>query len=89
MKKRSKLLRDQPEKPRERAIWWIEYVLRNPDASHLRTPTVQMGFIQANSIDLYAVIYTAFLIIIFSLLYLVQKLIPRESNTKESKLKKN
>ncbi|KAJ6634327.1 UDP-glucosyltransferase 2, partial [Pseudolycoriella hygida] len=51
MAKRSRLLRDQPERPIERAVWYVEYLLRNPDASHLRTPTIELGFIRSNSLD--------------------------------------
>lgn len=49
--KLSKRFQDQPEKPLQRAIWWIEYILRNPNPKHLRSPTIELGFIAANSFD--------------------------------------
>lgn len=52
----SKLFRDQKEKPLERAIWWIEWALRNPVSDHLTSPVHRMGFIVANSYDIIAVI---------------------------------
>lgn len=69
---RSKLLRDQPEKPIDRAVWWVEYVLRNPDASHLRTPTIELGFFRSNSLDVYALLYTGFISVVISVLYLLR-----------------
>lgn len=71
---RSKLLRDQPEKPIERAVWWIEYVIRHPHSSHLRTPTTELGFFRSNSLDLYAILYSTFLLVLFSVLWLAGKL---------------
>ncbi|KAL0155009.1 hypothetical protein M9458_049272, partial [Cirrhinus mrigala] len=37
MQRLSKLHHDQPMKPLDRAIFWIEFVMRNKGASHLRT----------------------------------------------------
>ncbi|XP_058456177.1 UDP-glucosyltransferase 2-like [Malaya genurostris] len=53
MKRRSKLFRDQPEKPLDRAIWWIEYVIRNPDLSHLKSPSLELGTIRSNLLDIF------------------------------------
>ena len=36
-KARSRSFKDQPEHPRERAMWWIDYVLRNPDLDFLKS----------------------------------------------------
>ncbi|KAG4074385.1 hypothetical protein HA402_000364 [Bradysia odoriphaga] len=85
---RSRLLRDQPEKPIDRAVWWIEYLLRNPDASHLRTPTIEMGFILSNSLDLYAILLLAFLLVSVLASYLVMKLC-RLCQRSNGKLKRN
>lgn len=55
-KQRARRLQDQPELPLDRAIWWIEYLIRNRDATHLRVPTAEMGFIRANSLDIYSLL---------------------------------
>uniref|UniRef100_A0A182PSE1 UDP-glycosyltransferases domain-containing protein n=1 Tax=Anopheles epiroticus TaxID=199890 RepID=A0A182PSE1_9DIPT len=54
MQRRAMYFRDQPAKPLERAIWWIEYVLRHPTVQHLRSPTLQLGALRANLVDVYA-----------------------------------
>ncbi|XP_050072881.1 UDP-glycosyltransferase UGT5-like [Anopheles maculipalpis] len=49
--KRSALFRDQPEKPLERAIWWIEWALRHPKEDRLRSSSVEMSVFVANGYD--------------------------------------
>lgn len=51
MRLRSRRFRDQPERPLERAVWWIEYVLRDPEAGHLRSPVRELGALAANLYD--------------------------------------
>lgn len=63
-KKRSTNMRDQPERPLARALWWIDYVLRNPDMSFLRNTKLQeMNVLVKQSVDV-----IAFLVILFLLL---------------------
>lgn len=52
MKIRSQRFRDQPEKPIERAVWWTEYVLRNPNPVHLQSPVPNLGFLRSNLFDI-------------------------------------
>lgn len=68
---RSQRFRDQPEKPIDRAIWWIEYVLRNGNLSHLQSPVMQLRFVSGNSLDLYAILLIAALIVVGLVGYLV------------------
>lgn len=72
MKLRSQRLRDQPEKPIDRAVWWVEYLLRNPDASFLRVPTTELGFFRANSLDLYGIVFLILLALFIVVIYLMR-----------------
>ncbi|KAI3372119.1 hypothetical protein L3Q82_006971 [Scortum barcoo] len=47
----SNLQRDQPMKPLDRAMFWIEFVMRHKGAPHLRTESYKMSTIQYHSID--------------------------------------
>ncbi|CAG2061476.1 unnamed protein product, partial [Timema podura] len=52
----SRLFKDQPETPLERAIFWTEYVLRNNGAHHLRSSSVDMPWYQYLLLDVIAVL---------------------------------
>ncbi|XP_060532206.1 UDP-glucosyltransferase 2 [Cylas formicarius] len=60
VKRRQKLLLDQPETSMERAIYWTEYVLRHQGASHLQSPARHMGVVQYYLVDV-----IIFLLVIF------------------------
>ena len=49
------LLTDQIEPPLERAVWWLEFLLRHPDYK-LAAPIHRMSWVQLNQIDVAAVI---------------------------------
>ncbi|VEN44778.1 unnamed protein product [Callosobruchus maculatus] len=53
-KRRSQLLRDQPIKQMDEAIFWIEYVIRNQGAYHLRSSAVHLKWYQRYLIDVFA-----------------------------------
>lgn len=65
----SALFRDQKEKPLERAVWWIEWVLRNPDRDYLKSPVLRLGYIIGNSYDIIAIVT---ILITVSLLILIK-----------------
>ncbi|XP_072243335.1 UDP-glucuronosyltransferase 2A2-like isoform X2 [Leuresthes tenuis] len=64
MKKLSSLHRDQPMKPLDRAMFWIEFVMRHKGAAHLRTESYKMSMIQYHSIDVMAFLLAIILIIV-------------------------
>ncbi|CAB1417424.1 unnamed protein product [Pleuronectes platessa] len=51
MRKLSNLQRDQPIKPLDHAVFWIEFVMRHKGAPHLRTESYKMSLVQYYSID--------------------------------------
>nr|XP_043883144.1 UDP-glucuronosyltransferase 2A2-like [Solea senegalensis] len=54
MKILSDLQKDQPIKPLDSAIFWIEYVMRHKGAPHLKSESYKMSFIQYYSLDVIA-----------------------------------
>uniref|UniRef100_A0A3Q3IRR7 UDP-glucuronosyltransferase n=1 Tax=Monopterus albus TaxID=43700 RepID=A0A3Q3IRR7_MONAL len=78
MKTLSNLHRDQPMKPLDRAIFWIEFVMRHKGAPHLRTESYKMSAFQYHSIDvmvfLLAVIVLLFMVFIFAVKLLWQRM---------------
>uniref|UniRef100_A0AAQ6IGP6 UDP-glucuronosyltransferase n=1 Tax=Anabas testudineus TaxID=64144 RepID=A0AAQ6IGP6_ANATE len=63
MKTLSNLHRDQPMKPLDRAMFWIEFVMRHKGAPHLRTESYKMSKIQYYSIDVVAFLLTVVLLV--------------------------
>ncbi|MED6290850.1 hypothetical protein CHARACLAT_017668 [Characodon lateralis] len=63
MKALSSLHRDQPMKPLDRAMFWIEFVMRHKGAAHLRTESYKMSKIQYHSIDVLAFLLTIVLLL--------------------------
>ncbi|XP_013870088.1 UDP-glucuronosyltransferase 2C1 [Austrofundulus limnaeus] len=72
MKELSSLHRDQPMKPLEQAMFWIEFVMRHKGAAHLRTESYKMSTIQYYSIDVMAFLL-AIILIAFTVLFVTSK----------------
>lgn len=51
MKRLSVLHRDKPMHPLDTAVYWIEFVIRNKGASHLRTDSYKMPWYAYHSVD--------------------------------------
>lgn len=63
VQQQSKRFRDQPEKPIERAVWWSEYVMRNPKPSHLRQGDFNLGVLGSHFWDIQIIIILALLFV--------------------------
>jgi hypothetical protein len=57
VKRRSALLRDQPQTPLERGVFWVEYVIRNGADSGLRSPTRDMYWFEVYAVHVWAVVF--------------------------------
>nr|XP_046254889.1 UDP-glucuronosyltransferase 2A1-like [Scatophagus argus] len=51
MQRLSRLHRDQPVKPMDNAIFWIEFVMRHKGAAHLRTESYRLPWYSYHSVD--------------------------------------
>ncbi|XP_034027021.1 UDP-glucuronosyltransferase 2B15-like [Thalassophryne amazonica] len=87
MKTLSNLHRDQPMKPLDRAMFWIEFVMRHKGASHLRTESYKMSKIQYHSVDvmafLLAVVLLVVIVVTLVLRFLWRNVFPKSKAKKE------
>lgn len=63
MRERAQKFRLQKENPLDRALWWIDWVLRHPNEEVFRNPALDMNIFQRQSIDV-----IVFLTIVFSII---------------------
>ena len=56
---------DQPEQPLDRAVYWLEYVIRHKGAHHLRTSSRRLNFLQRDLVDIHLALFLTVLLIIY------------------------
>lgn len=57
MREVSTIMRDQTEHPLDRAIYWIEYVIRHRGAPHLRTASRKLSLYQRCLVDVMVFVF--------------------------------
>ena len=70
------MMRDQPEPPLQRAVWWTEHVLRHGGARHLRAPAANMSWAQYLELELVLIlsaIVVGFLFVLSLVAYYIWK----------------
>ncbi|XP_034829861.1 UDP-glucosyltransferase 2-like [Maniola hyperantus] len=83
IKRLRSIMRDEPQSPLERAVWWTEYVLRHGGAKHLRAAGANISWAQYFELELVVLIIlvlVATLILFVLSLYCVCKIISRNSS---------
>lgn len=70
-RKISAAFKDQKEKPIDRAVWRIEWLLRNSNVSGLRSPVHKLGYFTGNSLDIITFATVIFILQIIILCKLV------------------
>lgn len=68
----SRLHRDQPMKPLDTAIWWIEFIMRHKGASHLKTESYRLPWYSYYSVDVMLLLVGVVLVIFGVLAALVK-----------------
>lgn len=51
MKRRSEIIQDQLEKPLDRAVFWVEHIIRQKGGQHLRSAVVELSLAQYLLLD--------------------------------------
>lgn len=88
MKTLSYLHRDQPIAPMNQAVFWIEYVIRNKGAPHLRTEAYKMPWYSYYSLDMFLLMLSALTVLLLSILTVLRFLCCRGKG-KRTKTKKH
>ncbi|XP_036451400.1 UDP glucuronosyltransferase 5 family, polypeptide G2 [Colossoma macropomum] len=78
MQKLSRLHRDQPMRPLDKAAFWVEYVIRHKGVPHLRTEAYTMPFYSYYSLDVAALLLSLPLLAMGGFLMLLWTLICRK-----------
>ncbi|KAM6120399.1 UDP-glucuronosyltransferase 2A2-like isoform 4-T5 [Pterocles gutturalis] len=63
----SKIHHDQPLKPLDRAVFWVEFVMRHKGAKHLRPAAHHLTWYQYHCLDILAFLLTCAAIVVFIL----------------------
>lgn len=75
MTKLSKIFRDRPTAPLETAMWWVEYVLRHDDTSHLRPMGHDQYWFVRRQVDIWAVVTLTVLVVAIFFVVIVRKVV--------------
>lgn len=78
-------LTDQPETPMEKAMFWIEYVLRHDGAHYMQTSAQHLSFIEYNNLDIYATFFALAFLAIFIPFFIIKRIIKLICSLKSSK----
>ncbi|CAH0715012.1 unnamed protein product, partial [Brenthis ino] len=86
-----KVIEDQPMTPAERAVWWVEHIIRHGGGKHLRAAGANMTWRQYFELDLVFIVLSVIicilaigLIIIYSLWKFIMKNISTNTKIKRS-----
>ena len=65
----SKLLNDNPIKPMDEAMYWIEYVIRNKGAKHLKSAAIDLPWYQYLMLDIFGFLFMILVISLVTIRY--------------------
>ncbi|KPJ20475.1 Ecdysteroid UDP-glucosyltransferase [Papilio machaon] len=84
------LMQDQPQKPLERTIWWLEYILRHGGAKHLRSPAANISWSEYLELELVFFIliflFTSLILIVLVTMYIFRKFFQLYRNCNKEKV---
>lgn len=76
----SQRYRDQPLTPMELAVFWVEYVIRQKGAPHIRAAAMDLNWIQYHNLDVFGLLIGLPIVV----LHLLVKFIGRKMSSKRS-----
>lgn len=72
IKRRSALMRDQPIKPLDNAVFWIEHVLRHRNSDHLKVEGIKLYWFQYMLLDVIIFLFFCVFCTIFIIYYAIK-----------------
>lgn len=70
----SQRFKDRPMSALDTAVWWSEYVIRHKGANFMKTPALQLSFIEYHMWDVYAFLLAVSLLNTLIMVKIVKKL---------------
>lgn len=80
-------LKDQPQTQMEKAIFYVEYVIRHDGAYFMQSSSQYLNFIEYNNLDVYETLVTIVLVTIFTSTFIMRKLFKLLCSSKEKQKK--
>ena len=80
----SRVLQDQKESPKERAVWWTEYVVRHKGALHMEYAGKKLSLLQYVMIDVIATWSLIFITFISMVVFILKLICCRKQKVKRS-----
>ncbi|ODM91207.1 UDP-glucuronosyltransferase 2B18 [Orchesella cincta] len=87
-KELSKLVKDLPQTPLDKAVYWTEYILRHKGARHLRSAARDLNFFQYYVLDVAAVLLVTFVLILYLIFCCCKSIYRRACGRKSIHFKK-
>ncbi|XP_073717010.1 UDP-glucuronosyltransferase 2C1-like isoform X1 [Misgurnus anguillicaudatus] len=84
----SRIHHDRPMKPLDEAVFWIEFVMRNKGAKHLRVEAHNLTWYQYHCLDVFAFLFTIVTVVLYIFFKICKCLIIRYCFRSKQKSKK-
>lgn len=84
----SRIFRDRPESAIDRAMYWIEYVIRFQGADHLRSAGRDLPWYSYLLLDIVALLIVLFVVLFVGIWFAIQQILRAISNTKLNGLRR-
>jgi glucuronosyltransferase len=89
------IMKDRPMSALDTALWWIEYVLRNPDTSSLKPLALNQAWYERRLLDVWGFLLGALLLAGLLKIYILVRIVQvcckrnRDKGSPKKKVKKN
>lgn len=82
-------MKDQPMKPLENAVFWMEYAIRHNGAPHFRSAALDLTWYQYHMVDVIGFVVATVMSFVGVLYYAMRKIFRKKATKFEDKKKMN